>query len=239
MSTTDDRTDAHGPDHETGLATSQESVDERRRREELEAQLTDAQKQQVTEAVRRSDVSLAASLSRKYLSVGRQALSDSAPRRLDSHQRGELRDVLGVDPHDVRIHTGPAAESAADAFGARAFTMGTRDVYFGRSQYDPVSPEGKALLAHELTHVYEDSLPVAFSLHEDVTSKGPARDGEEHARTAEEAMYKEARRDKWLDDQEDQMAYGELSVGEKMILVDKIHKIMKTRQRGRSDRTGK
>jgi hypothetical protein len=207
--------------------------------EELESELSREDQERLERAAQVGNkANLAATLSRRYLSVGKQALADSAPKRLDSRTRGELSSVLGVDPTDVRIHTGPQAEAAAEAFGARAFTMGTRDVFFGRDQFQPSSAEGQALLAHELTHVYEDSVPMAMSLEEDLTKSGPSRDGEEHAAKAEQAMYKEARRDKWLDEQEDQMAYGEISIGEKIVLVEKVYKLLRKRVHERKDRVG-
>jgi Domain of unknown function (DUF4157) len=57
---------------------------------------------------------------------------------------------------DVRIHTGRAAESAAARLNARAFTLGS-NVVFGHGEYQPQSPDGRRLLAHELTHVVQQS----------------------------------------------------------------------------------
>jgi hypothetical protein len=37
---------------------------------------------------------------------------------------------------------------------ARAFTYGN-DIYFNQGQFSPETPEGKNLLAHELTHVVQ------------------------------------------------------------------------------------
>jgi len=54
----------------------------------------------------------------------------------------------------VRIHTGAAASEAAHAVHARAFTVG-RDIVFGSGEYQPHSPRGRRLLAHELTHVVQ------------------------------------------------------------------------------------
>jgi hypothetical protein len=57
---------------------------------------------------------------------------------------------------DVRIHSDGAADTAARAIDARAFTLG-RDVYFAQGQYQPHSASGQHLLAHELTHVVQQS----------------------------------------------------------------------------------
>ncbi|MGB7539421.1 MAG: DUF4157 domain-containing protein, partial [Anaerolineales bacterium] len=58
----------------------------------------------------------------------------------------------------VRVHTGPQASDAAESVRAQAFTAG-RDIVFGRDQYSPDSPAGQRLLAHELTHVIQQTNP--------------------------------------------------------------------------------
>lgn len=55
---------------------------------------------------------------------------------------------------DVRIHTEPEAGQAADVLGAHAFATGN-DIYFGRHEFRPDTPQGMALLVHELTHVVQ------------------------------------------------------------------------------------
>jgi Domain of unknown function (DUF4157) len=54
----------------------------------------------------------------------------------------------------ARVHTGPAAQHAAETLQARALTVG-RDIHFGPGQFQPGTPEGDHLLAHELTHVVQ------------------------------------------------------------------------------------
>ena len=53
--------------------------------------------------------------------------------------------------HDVRVHTGPTAATAARSVGARAFTVG-RHVVFGEGAYQPETAAGQRLIAHELAH---------------------------------------------------------------------------------------
>ena len=55
---------------------------------------------------------------------------------------------------DVRIHDDAGADDTARKIDAIAFTRGN-DIYFRSAAYDPTSPEGKRLLAHELTHVIQ------------------------------------------------------------------------------------
>lgn len=68
---------------------------------------------------------------------------------------------LGHDFSGVRVHTGGAAEASATAFGATAYTTGS-DIVFGSGAYQPGTDHGDHLLAHELTHVVQQSQgPVA------------------------------------------------------------------------------
>lgn len=66
--------------------------------------------------------------------------------------KNKLAGVMGFDISQARLHTGPAAATAARMMRAEAFTIG-RDVFFGANKYDPTSPKGLGLIAHEITHV--------------------------------------------------------------------------------------
>lgn len=63
---------------------------------------------------------------------------------------------LGADLGGVRVHADTEAARLAASLSARAFTVGT-DVFFGRGEYQPGSPSGRRLLAHELAHVLQQS----------------------------------------------------------------------------------
>jgi len=63
---------------------------------------------------------------------------------------------FGNDFSNVRIHTGDYAVQMSKDLNAQAFTTGN-DVYFNSGKYAPENPEGKHLLAHELTHVVQQS----------------------------------------------------------------------------------
>jgi uncharacterized membrane protein HdeD (DUF308 family) len=67
--------------------------------------------------------------------------------------------TAGQDATDVQIHTDAPAEQAAQLLGARAFAAG-RDIFFGPGSYQPRTPAGQHLLAHELAH----ALPVHQSM---------------------------------------------------------------------------
>lgn len=72
------------------------------------------------------------------------------PRSLRTFFEGRFR----RDLTDVRIHTGERAAAAARSIQARAFTHG-RDIVIGAGEYALENPEGRRLLAHELTHVLQ------------------------------------------------------------------------------------
>ncbi|KAB2929867.1 MAG: DUF4157 domain-containing protein [Leptonema illini] len=65
----------------------------------------------------------------------------------------------GHDFSRVRIHTGAAAEEAADSIGAKAFAKGS-DIVFARDQYNPSTAEGRGLIGHELAHVAQNATGV-------------------------------------------------------------------------------
>ena len=73
-----------------------------------------------------------------------------------SPQGGHFKTHFGISFGNVKIHTDPAAEQAAAALRARAFTQGN-DIFFGRGEYEPGTQRGQFLLAHELAHVGQQS----------------------------------------------------------------------------------
>lgn len=75
---------------------------------------------------------------------------------LGQGERAFFEPRFGADFSQVRIHTGPAAEEAARALSAQAFTVGS-DIAFGAGRYAPGTEEGTRLMAHELTHVVQQS----------------------------------------------------------------------------------
>ncbi|GAB3033547.1 eCIS core domain-containing protein [Natronobiforma cellulositropha] len=77
-------------------------------------------------------------------------------RPLEGSVREEMEARMGDSFSDVQLHTGPEAVKAASALEARAFTTGNH-VVFNRGEYDPESPDGKYLLAHELAHVRQQT----------------------------------------------------------------------------------
>jgi hypothetical protein len=79
-----------------------------------------------------------------------------AGRPLEPEVRGVMEERLGHDFGSVRVHTDHAASESARAIHAQAYTVGT-DVVFQSGRYQPDTPAGQHMLAHELTHVMQQS----------------------------------------------------------------------------------
>jgi hypothetical protein len=75
---------------------------------------------------------------------------------LDPSTRAFMEPRFGHDFSQVRIHTDERAAESAQAVNALAYTAG-RHIVFGNGNYSPVTVAGKRLLAHELTHVVQQT----------------------------------------------------------------------------------
>jgi hypothetical protein len=106
--------------------------------------------------------------------VAAAATSSGSP--LPSGLMRKFETSLGADLSAVRVHTGGASANAAQAVGARAYTLGN-DIHFASGQYDPSSPTGEHLLAHEVAHTVQQAgigRRAQFKL--DVSSPGDAHE---------------------------------------------------------------
>ncbi len=77
-------------------------------------------------------------------------------RPLSAHTQQAMGQAFGRDFSQVRVHTGWQAAQMSQGIHAKAFTFGS-NIYFNQGAYNPHSSEGKHLLAHELTHVVQQS----------------------------------------------------------------------------------
>jgi hypothetical protein len=85
--------------------------------------------------------------------INRERASGQA---LDSNVQTKMSDATGQDFSGVRVHTGSESNALNESLHAKAFTTG-QDIYFREGAYDPGSTSGQELLAHELTHVVQQS----------------------------------------------------------------------------------
>lgn len=77
-------------------------------------------------------------------------------RQLPTSARRRMESGFGLDFRPVRIHTNSEADRLSRGLGALAFTVG-RDIFFATGQFRPGQNDGDRLLAHELTHVVQQT----------------------------------------------------------------------------------
>ncbi len=70
--------------------------------------------------------------------------------------RQSMENRFGLDFSNVRIHNNNTSANLSSSINAQAFTHG-RDIYFNQNKYDATSSSGQRLLAHELTHVVQQT----------------------------------------------------------------------------------
>jgi len=83
----------------------------------------------------------------------------SSGQPLEQSTREFMESRFGHDFGGVRVHITAKASESARALNALAYTVG-RDIVFSNNQYQPGTTSGRKLLAHELTHVIQQSLNV-------------------------------------------------------------------------------
>ena len=78
---------------------------------------------------------------------------------LEGTVQKEVSEAMDRDFSGVQVHTSPESDALSHQIGARAFTSG-QDVFFREGAYDPHTSGGQELIAHELTHVVQQSTGV-------------------------------------------------------------------------------
>jgi hypothetical protein len=79
----------------------------------------------------------------------------SSGQAIDATARMHLEPAFGHDFSRVRVYAHEASADAAASLDAAAYTVGS-DIAFSAGRYQPDTPAGLALLAHELTHVVQN-----------------------------------------------------------------------------------
>lgn len=84
----------------------------------------------------------------------------SGGEALPTHVRSYFEPRFAFDFGKVRLHTGADAHASCRAIGAGAYTVGN-DIAFAAGRYSPQTIQGRRLLAHELSHVVQQSRAAA------------------------------------------------------------------------------
>ncbi len=81
-------------------------------------------------------------------------MSISSGRPLPANVYHYFESKISHPLHHVRIIDNHHSAALARSIGARAFTLG-RHIWFGQNEFQPSSPEGQRLIAHELAHTVQ------------------------------------------------------------------------------------
>lgn len=84
-------------------------------------------------------------------------------RPLEPALRQDMEQRFGYDFSSVRVHSGETAEQSAREVNAHAYTVG-RNIVFGAGMFTSGKHQGRWLIAHELTHVVQQSGAEAIRL---------------------------------------------------------------------------
>ncbi|CAG0933352.1 hypothetical protein TFLX_03018 [Thermoflexales bacterium] len=102
----------------------------------------------------------------------------SSGQPLPASERAFFEPRLGRDLSQVRVHADSEAAALSRQVSARAFTLG-HDIAFGPGEYAPGSTAGRHLLAHELTHVVQQTGAPATQVQRAGPSNGAPATGEQ------------------------------------------------------------
>ena len=80
----------------------------------------------------------------------------SPGQAIENNSREVMEQHFAYDFSDVRIHNDSDAARSSQQLNARAYTSGNH-IVFGTGEYQPDTTKGRHLLAHELTHVVQQS----------------------------------------------------------------------------------
>jgi hypothetical protein len=103
---------------------------------------------------------------------GAMSALSNAGQPLPAGERRFFESRFGVDFSGVRVHAGGAADGLARSIGARAFTLGN-DVVLRSGELRHGTPQGRRLMAHELTHVVQQRRSRSGVVQRDMTLQSP------------------------------------------------------------------
>ena len=159
-----------------------------------EDKLTEPRPDETEEERKKRALELSDEIARKY-SAERltQTIVSGAGQgeKLDLTTRLEMERRIGGNFEGVRVFRGPLAEEITHKHRADAVTVAATGMILVRegARSDPKTALGKALLAHELTHVKQAQEGLHFALEEGHSQDAPH---EKEAEAAESKAYAEA-----------------------------------------------
>ncbi|MDD5034289.1 MAG: DUF4157 domain-containing protein [Methylococcaceae bacterium] len=131
--------------------------------------------------LRRKESEIVAGTSTSVSPVVHEVLG-SPGQPLDPATKDFFEPRFGHDFSQVRVHTDEKAAESARAVNALAYTVGN-NVVFGSGRYVPDTPQGRNLVAHELTHVIQQHRGPDATLQRAAEDAGAEDASEEEAKT--------------------------------------------------------
>jgi len=141
-----------GEEEEVQAKLVQRQVEEEE--EEVQAKLVRRQGEEEEEIQAQSTENQPATVSENLETRINDARGSGHP--LSDNVREPMEQAFGADFNGVRVHTDSQADLLSQELSARAFTT-ARDIFFRQGEYSLGTDSGKKLIAHELTHVMQQS----------------------------------------------------------------------------------
>jgi hypothetical protein len=142
-----------------------EEEEEVQRQPEEEEEKLQRQPEKEEEELRKQPEEEEEKIQAKGVTVDDQAVPDFVENRMRASGGGQtlpestqsfFEPRFDQDFSRVRVHADASSAEMAKSIQAQAFTHG-QDIYFGAGKYNPEGSAGKQLLAHELTHVIQQT----------------------------------------------------------------------------------
>jgi hypothetical protein len=125
------------------------SVLQRQEEEELQMQ-TEEEEEIQTQIVKGQSVKVSAGIETRINN------KRGSGHPLSDNVREPMEQAFEVDFSAVKVHADTEAHNLNQQLNAKAFTTG-QDIFFRYGEYNPNSDSGRKLIAHELTHVVQQS----------------------------------------------------------------------------------
>jgi hypothetical protein len=163
---------AEEPEEEEGEEEEEPVVEVRTKISRIQRQVKEPEEEELVAAKPASEIQNQSFAVSEDLEAGIKAARGSGQPLPDS-VRNSLEPQLGHDFSQVHIHTDADADKLSQQLSAEAFTTGS-DIFFKDGAYQPGSDSGKGLIAHELTHVMQQSAAPALQRQKDIPG-GPEK----------------------------------------------------------------
>ena len=137
------------------LATNDERIKRDKDIQEKPLDSRDLEDDQKKNVQAKGDGNASGSAASSHLS-SRIGASAGRGSQMPKHVLHEMNSSFGIDFSGVRIHNDRESVNMNKELQAQAFTHG-KDIYFNEGKFNPENAQGKFLLAHELTHVVQQS----------------------------------------------------------------------------------